>query len=107
MLNWYKNLYVGDTAKKKEKKIRRKINNGSGMIGVYVITLAANPADHLEIISSNYLLQKPLRARCPMIVGIAEGYEEALELVEESAGEVWEKTGGVQIRAFLENNQKA
>lgn len=107
MLNWYKNLYVGDTAKKKEKKIRRKINNGSGMIGVYVITLAANPANHLEIISSNYLLQKTLRKNCPMIVGIAEGYEEALELVREIVQEVWGQTGSAQIRAFLENNQKA
>ena len=27
MVNWYKNLYVGDTAKKKQKKWMRRIEN--------------------------------------------------------------------------------
>jgi hypothetical protein len=40
MLNWYKNLYIGDNAKKKPKKLIHKINQGAGVIDVYVITLA-------------------------------------------------------------------
>ena len=36
MLNWYKNLYVGETVKKKEEKLIRKIERGRKTPGVYV-----------------------------------------------------------------------
>lgn len=104
MLKWYKKLYVGDTAKQKEKKIIRKINKGSGQLGVYVITLAANGQDHLDVFSANLLLQKPVRSRCPVIVGIAKGYEEALAVVQEITEEVYGETGAVDIRGFLEED---
>ena len=35
MLNWYKNLYIGDNAKKKSKKLIHKINQGAGVIDCY------------------------------------------------------------------------
>ena len=106
MLNWYKNLYVGNTAKKKEKMIRRKINAGIGTLGVYLITLAVNPENHLEIISAVQLKQRIIRKRCPMIVGIAIGYEEALEIVERIAKEVWAETGTMDIRTWIITNQE-
>ena len=55
MVNWYKNLYIGDNAKKKPKKLIHKINQGAGVIDVYVITLAVNPENSLEIFSANLL----------------------------------------------------
>lgn len=106
MLNWYKNLYMGNTAKKKEKHIRRKVNAGKPAIGVYLITLAANPQNHLEIISAIQLQQKMIRERCPMIVGLAEGYEEALELIEKIAIEVYKETGEMDIRSWILKNQE-
>ena len=38
MLNWYKNLYIGDNAKKKSKKLIHKINQGAGVIDVYAVS---------------------------------------------------------------------
>ena len=58
MLKWYKNLYVGNTAKKKEKTLRRKISCGIGTFNVFVITLAVNEQNHLEIYPAAQLLQK-------------------------------------------------
>lgn len=104
MLKWYSDLYIGDEAKKKSKKIIRKINIGSGQLGIYVITLANNTDNQLEIISSNLLLEKPIRKICPMIIGIAKGYEEALVLVTKITEEVYDKTGNANIRAFIEAN---
>lgn len=104
MLNWYKNLYIGDNAKKKSQKLIRKINQGAGVIDIYLVTLAANPANSLEIINANLLLQKPLRSMCPMIVGLASGYEEAVGLVELIAGEVYEDTKAMSIREWLLSN---
>ncbi|HJD13419.1 MAG TPA: hypothetical protein IAA03_06505 [Candidatus Ruminococcus avistercoris] len=106
MLKWYKNLYVGNTAKKKEKTLRRKISCGIGTFNVFVITLAVNEQNHLEIYPAAQLLQKTLRRRCPLIVGIAVGYEEAVEIVEQIVKEVWEKTGTVSIRSWILENQE-
>lgn len=102
MLKWYNNLYVGNTAKKKQKSIIRKINNGSGQLGVYVVTLASNHANNLDVFSANHLLQSFFRSTCPLIVGIAKGYHEAIELVQSITEEVYEKTGTADIRSFLE-----
>ena len=42
MVNWYKNLYVGDTAKKKQKKWMRRIENKKAVPGVWLLTLPSN-----------------------------------------------------------------
>lgn len=102
MLKWYKNLYVGDTAKKKIDRIIWKVNHGAGMLDVYLITLPMSEHNQLEIISSSQLLQKPLRRLCPMIVGVACGYGEALDIVFQMTQEVYAATNTANIRAYLE-----
>ena len=52
---------------------------------VYLITLAQNPENQLEIIGANQMLQKTVYRRCPEIIGIACGYGEALELIRQLA----------------------
>lgn len=106
MLKWYNNLYVGNTAKKKKQKMIKKINSGSGQLAAYVVTLASNRANNLEVFSANYLLKDVLRNNCPLIVGIAKSYEEAIELVREITQDVYEKTGTADIRGYLEGNMK-
>lgn len=98
MLNWYKNLYIGDNAKKKSKKLIHKINQGAGVIDVYVITLAVNPENSLEIFSANLLMQSALRRNCPIIIGLAKGYEEALEIIEQIVNEVYQETADARHR---------
>ena len=61
MLKWYRNLYIGHNAEKKAKKLIKKINHGAGVLDVYLVTLAVNPENSLEIISANQLMQKILR----------------------------------------------
>lgn len=106
MLNWYKGLYVGNNAKKKKKKLIRRINQGAGVIDVYLITLAANPRDQLDILSANELLQKARRKKCPVIVGLACSYWEAVELVEIMAQQTFRGTGTGNIRKWLEKQME-
>lgn len=102
MLNWYKKLYVGDNAKKKKKQLIRKINIGAGVLDVYLITLAVNPANQLEIFSANELMQKARRRNCPMIIGLCRGYGEALEMVQTLVQKTFESTGTAAVRKWLE-----
>lgn len=103
MLNWYKRLYVGDNAKKKKKQLIRKINMGAGVWDVYLITLASNPKNQLDIFSANELKQKARRQNCPMIVGLCRGYGEALEMVEMLVQKTYAQTGTAKVREWLEN----
>ena len=105
-MKWYPDLYVGTNAKKKQKKIIRKLKTNAGMLDVYLITVAANGEDIFDIISSAYLQQKAIRRNLPMIVGIACGYEEAAELAAGIVEEVYRETGDVQVQSYLTEKVK-
>ena len=98
MVNWYKNLYVGDTAKKKQKKWMRRIENKKAVPGVWLLTLPSNQQNNLDVIPADLLLQPDVR-----IVGLAMSREEAFELVEAIALETYRETGEVKIREWLLN----
>lgn len=105
-MKWYQNLYIGETARKKKKRIIWKINHNAGLVDVYVVTLAANGYDLFDIVSSAVLMQKAVRRNCPLIVGIACGYDEAVQLALNIALEVYKETGGFQVRQYLARKER-
>lgn len=100
-MKWYPELYAGTNAKKKQRRIIRKLKRNVGMLDVYLITLAANGTDIFDIISSAWLQQKGVRRNLPMIVGIGCGYEEAVEVAAGIVAEVYRETGDVLVRPYL------
>lgn len=101
MLTWYNNLYIGNTAKRNINKIVRRLNHKKPANGIYVITLASNEKNQLDIIHSNFLVQSVVYRSCPMVVGIAKGYEEALELVTKITEAAVQTNGTADLRQFL------
>ena len=95
-MKWYGKLYVGPEAAKKQSKIIWKLN-------IYLVTLASNGKDLFDILPSHLLKQKALRRNLPMIVGIAVGYEEAVDLVVGIVEETIQKTGGTDVRQYLKD----
>jgi len=81
-MRWYEDLYVGYNLLENKRKIMRKIEKGKPMFNKYVITLPENDYDTLEIYPSNVLIQKWYKNSDKIIVGIAEGKEEASALAE-------------------------
>ena len=73
---------------------------------VYVITLSQGKQNHLEYYSSLLLKQHILDNASLFIVGIANGYDGALSLIERIAEEAYEKTGEVNLRKFLLDRQE-
>ena len=51
-MDWYQDLYLGETAKKKRDKLIQKIETGKTPVDVYFITLPSGTANQLEIISA-------------------------------------------------------
>lgn len=105
MIKWYKNLYVGDNAKKKEHKIRRKIDKQKLVPGVYLITYASNPKNQLDIFPASQLKQETVYRRCPEIIGIAADYQEAVSIVVMLADKAYHQEGCDSIRSYLEQQK--
>ena len=99
-MRYYKHLYLAEGLKKKEKIIR-KLEEKKLQINIHVITLARNEKNQLEIYNSMVFLQPDFPYDDLLVVGIAKGYEDAVEMVEEIAQEVYNKTKGADIRSYI------
>ncbi len=102
---WYDKLYVGESIVHKTKKIKWKIMHNAGQIGIYVITLASNRQNLLDIIPSYELMQRGYPKREMVIVGLAKGYDEAVEVVASIVDEVYRNTGTFAVRTYLAEKQ--
>lgn len=102
---WYKDLYVGESIVHKTKKVKWKIMHNAGQIGIYVITLASNTQNLLDIIPSYELMQKGYPKKDMVVVGLAKGYDEAIEVAASIVDEVYHSTGTFAVRAYLAENR--
>ncbi len=98
---WYDKLYVGESMIHKTNKVKWKIRHNAGQINIYVIALSSNPDNLLDIIPSRELLQKAYPKKNLYIVGLAKGYEEAIELAGRIVAEVYRQTGAFAVRNYL------
>ncbi|MDD3206170.1 MAG: hypothetical protein PHS74_10640 [Lachnospiraceae bacterium] len=99
-MKFYKYLYTTEKYADKKKKICRRLRWNIGQINVHVITLAKGN-DLLEIYHCALLQQKNFRRQGIFIVGIAEGYEEAVSLSQQIISEIYQKTGDVAVKQYI------
>lgn len=102
MLKWMKNYYIGDKVKN-PTRIRARVTAGKFVPDIYIVTLSDNPGNILEILPAGMLMQRGMRAICPLIVGMARGREEAMEMVQEIIQQVYTATGDFKIKEYLKN----
>ncbi len=100
-MQWAENLYLTDKTAKKKKQIIRKANRGMGMVSIYFITLASNPDNLLDIFHAIHLKQPGFYKQDFNVVGIAAGYEDAMELACRIVNDVYQETGGFDVRGFF------
>ena len=100
-MQWAENLYLTDKTAKKKDKIIRKANRGMGMVSIYLITLASNPENLFDIFHAAHLKQPAFDKQDLFVVGIASGYEEALELVQRMVEDIYRKTCGFAVREYF------
>lgn len=104
---WYEDLYVGKSIVHKTNKIIWKIRHNAGQLNIYIIALASNEKNLLDIIPAQELLQKGYPRQQLYIVGLAKGYDEAVEVAVSIIDEVYQKTGAFAVRQYLSGKQKS
>ncbi len=101
IMKWYRDLYLGEGLKQNKEKLVKKAETCAGMPNIYVITLAANGRDLLDIFLADLLIQPVLHGRCPLIVGMAKGRREAVRLASDIVMEAYRANGDFDILKFL------
>lgn len=103
---FYKELYTSEKIANHKEKVIWKLRHNAGMVGTYVITLASNGVDLFDICHSSVLMQSRYQEQELYVVGLANGKEEAMELVQAIVADVYRKTGSYEkIRAYLEDRK--
>ena len=100
-MRYYKHLYLMEGLEKKKGRIIRKLEENKFQANIHIITLSQNEKNHLEIYNSVLLLQPDYPHEDFFVVGIAKGYEDAVELVEQIVQEVYNETKGADIRSYI------
>lgn len=102
-MRFCKRLYISPSIKDKQRKIMWKLRTGRPQPMIYVISLAKND-DLLEIYHSGMLKQKYYRKKenMPYIIGLASGYGQAVSLVTDILEDVFQMTGGYDVKRFFQ-----
>ena len=104
-MKWYGDLYVGESIRHEVDKIKWKIKHNAGQINIYVIALASNPQNLLDIIPAQELMQKGYPKQDMYVIGLACGIEEAQLVVKQIIGEVYRETAGFRILPYLQTKK--
>lgn len=102
MLKWWEHCYISEGIKG-SAFLRGKINGGKAAPGIYLVTLSHNPHNIMEIIPAVVLVQKAAYELCPLIIAMAKGKEEAIELAIKIAETCYKEIGSFQIKEYIKN----
>lgn len=100
-MKWDKNLFIGEKVEDSIWKIKWKIKHNVGQLKIYLLHVPLNSTNQLEIIHSTMLLSKHYPKHRLYIIGIAQGYEEALELVCTIAKQTYQATGTADMKNYI------
>lgn len=102
MIKWYPNLYLDSITKKREKKIKKKMEQGRRTVLYYCIALASNPKNLFDIIYTDELLFQYYRRKEIYIIGLASSRESAVYMVKDIVTELYTNTGGFDARSYFQ-----
>lgn len=105
-MKYYFNLYWSEDLVGKEKDILTRLKHEKILLNKYIIATTENDTNHLEFFDSVLLKQKLIKRDDLFVVGIAEGYAGALEVVQKITQDTLDATKETDIREFLHAKQK-
>lgn len=95
------NLYTTDKTKKMLPRIVQKMRRGKLQSGIWLITIASNEQNLLDIFQSIYYIQPMFAKLNPDIVGVAESEDAAKVLLQKITEDMYRETGCVDVRTYF------
>ena len=103
MMRWYRELFIGETLQSDAAVIQAEVRRYDPSPEIYLLCLASNETDLLDVIPASALRQAYGKKRNWDIIGLARGKEEAISLTASVMEEIRKETGGFDIRSFVED----
>lgn len=103
----YCDLYASEGVQDKKEKVLEGLMKQELTFPVYLLTLAESEQNQLEFFSSVFLRQPYYEDKEIFIVGLAESYTAAVELVERITCETMSETQTLHMREYILARQKA
>ena len=105
-IKFYCDLYVSECWREKKNKIIKKLKENRIQPQVYVVALSQGDQNELEFFSSILLKQHAFDNTEVFVVGIANGYDEALFMVRDITKQIYTETGTADLRKYILERQK-
>lgn len=101
-IRFINNIYLGEGIEEKDiPKLKEDLDARPLFANIFVITIALNEQDQLDIYHSKYLMQRFYKNNAPLVVGIARKKGDAYALVEKIVQECLTLRGDVNLKAYL------
>ena len=102
MLTWHSHLYLDEEMKARGiDALRQCLDSGQPAENAYIITLASNPKDQLDIVHTLFLRQNTLCRLLPPVVGVAATRKGAESLIISILEDTMRNTQTTDMRAYL------
>lgn len=103
----YKRLYTNDLPSKKIKKYRNRIEQRKPSLSLFLITLPLSGEGLFEVYPYTMLLQKHFKEdnRSLYVLGLADTYDDALEVVRRLVEDMYVRTGEFDVVRFVQAEQ--
>ncbi len=101
-INFHYHLRLGEGLEYKDlMQMKKDLRNDPVGANLFLITLASNEQEQLDIYDAKYLIQKYFSDNPPYVIGIAKEKGHAISLVEELMQECVSNRGDANLRAYL------
>ena len=100
-MRWWKHLYMGDRALKNRAKVLMGIREGRTIPDTYVITLPESGNHILDIRPVMLLTEEERKAEDFLVLGVAQGYGEACEVVRPMVDDMYRHTDGFNWKSYM------
>ena len=101
-MRWAVNLYTTEKTKRALPRIKHKLRTRRPQPGIFLITLASNEKNLLDLIQTVFYIQPMLQKMNPDIVGVAENEDAAKEMILKITEDVYKKQGNFDVRTYFE-----
>lgn len=95
------NLYTTEKTKKMLPRIKHKLRTKKLQPGIWLITIASNEKNLLDLFHSIHYMQPMFEKMNPDIVGIAESEDAVKALLVQITEDLYKETGRFDVRAYF------
>ena len=100
-MRWAINLYTTEKTKRALPRIKHKLRTRRPQPGIYLITIASNEKNLLDLFQAVFYIQPMLQKLNPDIVGVAENEEAAKNMIVKITEDVYKAQGNFDVRTYF------